>query len=262
LTLRTIAFFVCIILCWISSASHAANISCDLILKKTQQCISGRLEGQISQVDYEKIETFLRAHFPNVDDFYLISPGGDVDEALKIGRLFRKQLIGTSSVEGCASSCALIWLGGIHRTGRVGLHRPYRTDPMFKALSPADASIAYRQLLERITTYLDEMEVPKSIIETMVATSSDDIHWVYAGTDKLGRPPSIAEWEDATCGPDREGLGYNHFLERSECIEHLRDSHMEPNIGFYSKWLYLLLGAAIVFSIWLIILRLKVLPPR
>ena len=258
---RTIALFVCIILCWISSPSQAANISCDLF-DKTQHCFSGRLDGQISKGDYEKVVAFVSANFPNVIDFYLISPGGDVDEALKIGRLFRKQLIGTSSVEICASSCALIWLGGIHRTGLAGLHRPYRTDPMFKALSPADASTAYRQLLERVTTYLEEMEVPKSIIETMVVTSSDDIHWVYAGTDKLGRPPSIAEWEDATCGPDREGLGYNHLLERTECIGHLRDSHMEPITSFYSKWLYLLLGAVIVISIWLIIRRLKVLPAR
>jgi hypothetical protein len=219
------------------------------------------LDGQILKGDYEKVVTFLRAHLPYLDDFFLNSPGGDVEEALKIGRLFRKQLIGTSSAEDCASSCALIWFGGIHRTGRAGLHRPYRTDPMFKALSPADASTAYRQVVERITTYLDEMEVPKSIIETMVATSSSDVHWVYAGTDKLDRPPSIAEWEDATCGPDRE-QGYNKYLERHKCIEGLRDSHVQPNTGFYWKWLYSLLGVGIVISIWHLVRWLKVLPAR
>jgi len=37
------------------------------------------------------------------------------------------------------------------------------------------------------------------MIEAMVATGSADIKWVDAD-DALGRPPSLAEWEDATCG--------------------------------------------------------------
>jgi hypothetical protein len=37
------------------------------------------------------------------------------------------------------------------------------------------------------------------MIEAMVATSSADIKWVDADND-LRRPPSLAEWEDATCG--------------------------------------------------------------
>jgi hypothetical protein len=72
---------------------------------------------------------------------------------------------------------------------------------MFKGLSPADASTAYRRALASIAAYLDEMEVPKSIIESMVTTSSSDIRWVDAGNDGLERvPPSIAEWEYASCG--------------------------------------------------------------
>jgi hypothetical protein len=44
------------------------------------------------------------------------------------------------------------------------------------------------------------MEVPKQMIESMVATGSSEIRWVNSVDDKIGRPPSIAEWEDASCG--------------------------------------------------------------
>jgi hypothetical protein len=43
-------------------------------------------------------------------------------------------------------------------------------------------------------------QVPKQMIESMVATGSAEIRWVDAIEDKLERPPSIAEWEDASCG--------------------------------------------------------------
>jgi hypothetical protein len=156
-------------------------------------------------------------------NFILVSPGGDVDEALKIGRLFRKHLLfanapqrksdgsiwiyeldRTAPCRGqnctCASACALIWFGAVERAGIVGLHRPYIDDPMFAGLPPAEASIRYRQLLDSVVSYLNEMEVPKSIIESMTATSSGDIRWVDSIDEGLTWPASIAEWVGASCG--------------------------------------------------------------
>ena len=111
---------------------------------------NGLLSGDIVKGDYERVATFLDAHRPKM--FALNSNGGDVDEALKIGRLFRKFLVLTlvptkSSYCGgedctCASACALIWFGGVNRGGTVGLHRPRPTDPMFGKLSPVDATTA------------------------------------------------------------------------------------------------------------------------
>jgi hypothetical protein len=83
-------------------------------------------------------------------------PGGDVDNALKIGHLFRRYLISASApllapngvfelpwlVAGkvqylcrapdcvCANARALFWFGGVNRQGRVGLHRPHTEDPV------------------------------------------------------------------------------------------------------------------------------------
>lgn len=213
---RTIAFFISMILCWISSSVRAAEISCPY---GKSACLVPSLNGQIYKGDYDKVAAFLRARHPTVGDFFLNSPGGDVDEALKIGRLFRKYSITTTTSSRrddgsfsspdpwcrnqnciCASACALIWLGGVYRDGTVGLHRPRTNDPMFKGLSPADASTMYRRVLERVETYLNEMEVPKSIIESMITTSSSDVRWVDSSDEGLDQPPSIAEWVDASCG--------------------------------------------------------------
>ena len=54
-------------------------------------------------------------------------------------------------------------------------------------------------MLDTVVSYLDEMEVPKQIAESMVATGSAEIRWVDSWENGLRRPPSIAEWEDASC---------------------------------------------------------------
>jgi hypothetical protein len=154
-------------------------------------CFTGVLRGTIVKGDDEKLVRFYRANHPFLASFLLISPGGNVDAAINIGRLFRKYLI---------EACALIWFGAVEREGEVGLHRPSTQDPAFKALSPAEASTMYRRILGSITGYLDEMEVPRPMVDAMVGTGSSEIRWVDSDTDGLRRPPSIAEWEDASCG--------------------------------------------------------------
>jgi len=309
---RTIALFACMILCGISVPSRAAEITCagqsgNFTQEQAKKywpsgrmpvanvtCAHGYLTGEISKGDYEKVEALLRTNEPFLFNFILNSPGGDVDEALKIGRLLRKYLIATTapftwdsddpklfsfSPAGdvaplcrgpnctCASACALTFLGGVARSGTVGLHRPQIIDPMFRGLSPADASIAYRQLLKMIADYLDEMEVPKPIIESMIATDSSDIRWVDAGDAGLDRPPSIAEWEDASCGP-RPILNFEagtnsptnarDYLEHGFCETRLLSSHRDRNTGSDFAWRYLLLAALVVVSVWLIMRRFRV----
>ena len=104
---------------------------------------------------------------------------------------------------------------------------------MFKGLAPADASTAYRRVLQSIAAYLDEMEVPKSIIESMIATGSSEIRWVNSRDDGLERPPSIAEWEDASCGShvnfdevDTTSIAESKkYSEQIACVERLFSGH-------------------------------------
>jgi hypothetical protein len=245
-------------------------------------CTTGFLSGQIFKGDYEKVAALLEANRPFLNVFALDSPGGDVDDALKIGRLLRKHLVetwapipfpigGALVVPGvvagdeklvslcsgpgcnCASACALIWFGGVARVGTVGLHRPSTGDPVFRQMSPSNASTGYRREVDDIVAYLDEMEVPKSIVESMVNTSSDDLRWVGAVNEGLDRPYSIAEWEDATCGRQR----VDNAFERVSCVSHLLSVHRDLNVTLDAAWKYFMLGAMIFFSIWLVIRLLK-----
>lgn len=195
-------------------------------------CHAGFLHGTIEKGDFAKVRDLFAKQKNYMNVFYLVSPGGDVNEAMMIGRLFRKYLIHASApiysdllnrfylqnfgstqpppyrCEGpecvCASACALIWFGAVDRTGTVGLHRPRITDPTFKSLPPAEASKVYRQALDDIAHYLDEMEAPRPMIDAMVATDSSDIRWVTADSDHLEQPPSYAEWMQAACGQFRQ----------------------------------------------------------
>jgi len=189
-------------------------------------CFAGFLRGTILQGHYEKVRTFLAQQKNYMTLFVLVSPGGDVNEAMMIGRLFKKYLIHTWSPEYfldrfflpnfgtdqppryrcegadcvCASACALIWFGGVSRSGSVGLHRPRISDPTFKALPPAEAAKVYRKALDDITRYLDEMEAPRPMVDAMVATDSSNIWWVNAEFDRLEQPPTYAEWAESACG--------------------------------------------------------------
>jgi len=184
-------------------------------------CEEGFLHGTIVKGDYEKVATLYRDNHRLLTAFHLLSPGGDAEEAMKIGRLFRRYLItahapfeGSLQIHGpknlcdandqceCASGCALIWFGAVYRFGKVGLHRPRTADPRFKTMAPADASVAYKRILDEISRYLEEMEAPRTAIDAMVTTSSSEISWVESGwfDRTLERPPSIAEWSDASCG--------------------------------------------------------------
>lgn len=199
----------------------------------TSSCRIGFISGEITKGDYDKVVAFYRMHHPFLVTFMLHSPGGSVDEAIKIGRLFRKysltamapfqlgdkwflgdgvpaasqlprgfELVPSGDCAGidciCVSACAFMWFGAPARSGKVGLHRPYTKEPAFKELDRSEAAKAYGQVLNWVIDYLKEMEVAEPIIQAMISTGSSGVKWVE---DESGnRPASFVEWVDASCG--------------------------------------------------------------
>ena len=193
-------------------------------------CKAAGLAGKIAKGDFETFKKLFQKNFRALELVYLNSPGGDVDEAMAIGRLMRRYLVSAKapiySSDGdnyligpwlgldtattnyvcsgltciCASACALVWFGSPERSGSAGLHRPVFSDPAFSRLPAADASKVYSQALSRVGAYLREMEAPQNLVESMIATDSSTIRWVEATEDKLTEPPSIAEWINSSCG--------------------------------------------------------------
>jgi hypothetical protein len=83
-----------IILALIANA-QAANVYCTIGTEAGGICVRAMLRGTIVEGDYAKARAMVSKF--GVTSFELSSPGGDVDEAIKIGRLFRKHLITTTS---------------------------------------------------------------------------------------------------------------------------------------------------------------------
>ncbi len=130
-------------------------------------CIAGFISGTIAKGDYEKVRDLYAKNHPLMYSFLLLSPGGDLDDAIKIGEFFRKYFIFavapirfpegsfylplSESVEcqdkscACASACALVWLGAPKRLGTVGLHRPRTEDPAYSVFTRR-RSAGYRAL--------------------------------------------------------------------------------------------------------------------
>jgi hypothetical protein len=201
--------------------ANAAEVKCIKYLERGP-CRAALLLGEIVKGDYDKVAAIYAQNHPYLESFSLLSNGGDVEEAIKIGRLFRRYLIGAYAPFGhgesaslpnygnplertclgtncvCASSCALVWFGATLRLGTVGLHRPRFVGTGFAGLSPAEAEQAYKPLLAYLADYLVEMEAPKTAIEAMITTSSAEVEWIDGG--RLDRSPSFAEWLEAACG--------------------------------------------------------------
>jgi hypothetical protein len=226
--------------------ADAAEVTCFNRPPNSKSCREALFRGEIVKGDYKKVVSLYAINHPHLYRFALQSAGGDLEEAMKIGRLFRRYLISAEAPFGrgdsaalrsageakevcqgpscvCASACALIWYGATTRSGTVGLHRPHFTGTGFAQLTPADAEAAYKPLLANLTRYLEEMEAPKSSIEAMIATSSAEVRWIE--NVNLENSPSFAEWIQAACGylakPTAEEMSLDLDL-------HTRDSKRDP----------------------------------
>ncbi len=126
------------------------------------------LEGKIVPGDYDKLRNFLgnKSNFDKISGgVFLASPGGEVAETIKIGRLIRALRLSTDAPSGtpkgspkfgksliqpydlvdpktnylCTSACFFLFVAGIYRNmnwvGRLGIHRPVRSESNAKILS-------------------------------------------------------------------------------------------------------------------------------
>ena len=182
------------------------------------------LTGQIVPGDLAKIVAAVAgpAGFPKY--FTLESPGGDVAEAMAIGRFIRDTASGTVVARQCASACVLVLMAGVSRqasdTASVGLHRPYYHPRQFAGLSLPDAEAKHKALRIATRRYLEDMEMPTAFIEKMFSISSDDVYYLSPQEKaRLLVPPSAyTEWIRAKCSPPTAqelqlfaASGFNYF---------------------------------------------------
>src|SRR5882762_7562447 len=91
------------------------------------------LNGEIMPGDYEHLLEVIRndpGRFWNSTGFILSSPGGDIQEAVRIASLVKGtySLVTVGRTAPCASSCFFIYAAAAQRwagPGMLGIHRPY-----------------------------------------------------------------------------------------------------------------------------------------
>lgn len=199
----------------------------------SEACTRALLSGPIIPGDAERIKRAFAESEGFLEGIDLNSPGGDIREAMEIGRFARKALLSTGAPMEyragerfyppigskkwnpcenaeclCASACFVVWAGGINRVGRVlGIHRP-RFDPAyFSGISLEAAQREYGQALIEVKHYFEEMSVPESYYDRMMKTPSADLTILTKEeADKLSvddYPPAIDEWLISKCGAFR-----------------------------------------------------------
>jgi hypothetical protein len=194
------------------------------LLEPTDYALRLGLSGEIKNGDAEKLaETFT---IPFLDRRLILdSPGGDVEEALRIASLVKTLHLITIVKDGstCASSCFFIFLAGDQHlaigilapdgpsitskvSGYIGLHRPYIKLNPAKRDGSIEAEKRQHDIMQIMGTYLRNQDVPQRLIDLMMSRPSNDIYWLTQNDiDQLGEySPGREELLIARCGYSRD----------------------------------------------------------
>ncbi len=109
---------------------------------------------------------------------YLNSPGGSVDDALRLGRYLRSAGIETVVAKGdvCLSACPYIFAGGETRSadGTLGVHQHSFGQNTYLPAFLAVEDIQRGQ--SQVMTYLDDMGLDVRVMSHALATGPQDIY--------------------------------------------------------------------------------------
>jgi hypothetical protein len=206
--------------------------TCDVKLKACT--LQLRIYGMIDQSTLHKFQAIVettRHEATNQDWFFTLfsvdlnSPGGNVDAAMAIGRIIRKEdsAVVVNQNSQCLSSCVLIVAGGSTRQlgGLVGIHRPYFNVPTGE-ISGETIAARYRRVLQDIRTYLRDMNVAEKLADDMLRTNPEDIRLLSRAdlaNDGLTEVDPVAmeifELEQA----QKYGLDRQEYMRRKKLAE-------------------------------------------
>jgi len=212
--LSAVLFLLLVVL----DAANSATI--ELARKPDGTALIGvKVEGEIVAGDSLKLLSIYRSYGSSAASrVYLLSKGGNVAEAIKLGLIVRRLRLRTEAPikdgDGpvicpfvlmvdrtnciCASACFLVYAGGADRSGNyIALHRPYLPKEVTDALSDVAREGAQKREMRWVSNYLQEMEVSQFFIDKMMSTNSQNVQFVSlrdaSNYHLLGAVPSIEE---------------------------------------------------------------------
>jgi hypothetical protein len=187
------------------------------------------LRGEIVPGDYEYLLEVIRRdqdRFWRSTGFVLASPGGDIQEALKIARLIKgtySTVFVGKATGPCVSACFFIFSAATRReasTRTLGIHRPYIHPRRLLSMSAHEAETLQRNALWQARSYLEDQDVPTSLIDKMFQQASTEIYWLSRDEiqEQLGRrPPWYEQFLIARCGLNKS-LERKYFSAYDETI--------------------------------------------
>ncbi len=150
--------------------------------------------GKIKNGDLYKLERKYNRLYNNKQTIVVFnSPGGELNEGLRIGEFLKANQIGSAvSKNGiCASSCALAFLGGrdkynrklliLPRSSKLGFHSFYYKNSYRVKLSTMQKDLA------NVLSYSDYVQAPNHIITEMFRTNYASMHWTTSQDRRLLR---------------------------------------------------------------------------
>ncbi|SPJ24348.1 hypothetical protein [Palleronia abyssalis] len=142
-----------------------------------------RMVGSIAMGDAERLPDLLAARFGGDDapEALLIhSPGGSVDDALRLGRAVRDLGLRTEIAPGdvCLSACPYLFAGGVDRRvqdgGALGVHQHYFGE---NTVLPAFLAVEDIQRGQgQVMGYLDEMGLNPLLMQHALTTPPEAIY--------------------------------------------------------------------------------------
>jgi len=173
------------LLTWFDENCQVGTLDFPIIDFHIGGAIDSRMEGSIKNIydSYKRsprLTSMKRFHMTVI--FHVHSEGGDVERAIRIGRMLR-ELNAYIWINGsCLSACVFILAGGVDRTvnGTVGVHRPYFSS-LDRRSSPQDVVREVARIDALITNFLREMNLPIVLLDTMKGVGPSEIRVLSGG---------------------------------------------------------------------------------
>lgn len=150
--------------------------------------------GRIELGTASELEQFIKGQEGEIKTLHLHSPGGVVQEALKMSALLREEKIGTIVPENgyCASSCPIVFSGGKTRTAAkrawIGVHQVFAVTASPGGLHEGMAR--GQRVSARVQEHLAKMGVDPKVWVKAMQTPADQLY--------VFTPKELSEYKLAT----------------------------------------------------------------
>ena len=202
----------------VSSIFLLPVLAADIYVERGHQV---HIDGEIRTGDAERVASLISG-MKIVGSFIVKSPGGNVEEALRISSLIdgTNARFNIKKGELCMSACFFMFIAGKERFASafhgeegqsptsamlargfryVGIHRPYLASNQEVKAASADKQEA---LMQASREYLRKRQVPQYLVDEMMGRASNQIYWLREkDLDLLGNySPEYEEVLIKECG--------------------------------------------------------------